>query len=616
GVAAIGSGGNYALSAARAGGVAFLTGQLPDQLATLVARFADGLGSSPPVVYDAQAALEGRAILSAANSAILGGAGVPYFDIAAADVVYAFESDFLATGLSPVAHNIAYGSMRSRPAGRGLMVSFEPRLSMTAASADRWVPIAPGTGGHVALALGRLLVAEGLVGNGAAPAFRRVFNGVDIEGIARLSGVDVDVLRRLAMHLGEARSAVAVPGGELGGHSNGLAAAKAVAALNGLLAEEAARPAAKSPPAVPQSRDLAGVPPGSYADVAALVDKMARGAVDALIIVGANPMYELPVALKFEAAMAKVPLVVSSAALMDDTARHADVVLPAATYLEAWGYEVVEPAVGGGAVGAQQPVVRIRDEARDVGDALLAMARAMGGDAARRMPWPNMVAFIQSRLTSLQSAGGNVTASDPGAFWAKWLQAGGWWRRAASAPRSSGDPAALRNLKVPEPQFDGPPGEYPLHLLPVASAAFGDGRHAGLPWLQELPDPTTSVTWSTWVELHPQTAGDLGVGDGDVVEVVSPHGSIQAAVYVYPGIRPDVVAVPVGQGHAGLGRWASGRGANVLAILSPKAVPGTGHHAWAGTRVRVVATGDRRPLARLESPVGVDRAQAEDRPIG
>jgi len=143
-----------------------------------------------------------------------------------------------------------------------------------------------------------------------------------------------------------------------------------------------------------------------------------------------------------------------------------------------------------------------------------------------------------------------------------------------------------------EPQFDGDAASYPFHFLPYESVAFGDGSSAHLPWLQELPDPLTSAMWSSWVELNPQTAAKLGVADGDVLEISSSQGSLRAPAMIFPGIAPDVVAMPVGQGHENFTRYASKRGANPIAILAAKTEPETGSLAWAATRVKVARVGD------------------------
>jgi anaerobic selenocysteine-containing dehydrogenase len=147
-------------------------------------------------------------------------------------------------------------------------------------------------------------------------------------------------------------------------------------------------------------------------------------------------------------------------------------------------------------------------------------------------------------------------------------------------------------MKYADPVFDGEASQYPFHFLPYVSQQFGDGSAAHLPWLQEMPDPLTSAMWSSWVEINPQTAERLHIAQGDVVEISSAHGAVRAPAMIFPGIAPDVIAMPVGQGHENFTRYASGRGANPIAILGPATEAVTGALAWAATRVKIARAGD------------------------
>jgi len=170
--------------------------------------------------------------------------------------------------------------------------------------------------------------------------------------------------------------------------------------------------------------------------------------------------------------------------------------------------------------------------------------------------------------------------------WEEIQQQGGWW---AESPMQPAAPRRTENRAraAAEPQFDGRVEEYPFHFLPYASQAFFDGSVAHLPWLQELPDVITTAMWSSWVEINPKTASSLGIAQGDAVEIKSSQGTLQAPALLSPGIAPDVVAMPVGQGHQTYTRYASGRGSNPLSILAAVTEQDTGAMAWAATRVRI-----------------------------
>jgi molybdopterin-containing oxidoreductase family iron-sulfur binding subunit len=79
-----------------------------------------------------------------------------------------------------------------------------------------------------------------------------------------------------------------------------------------------------------------------------------------------------------------------------------------------------------------------------------------------------------------------------------------------------------------------------------------------------------------------------------MVEVASSQGSVRAPVVITPGIAPDVVAMPVGQGHESYTRFASGRGSNPLSILAPSVEAETGALAWAATRVKLTRVAEGR----------------------
>ena len=99
-------------------------------------------------------------------------------------------------------------------------------------------------------------------------------------------------------------------------------------------------------------------------------------------------------------------------------------------------------------------------------------------------------------------------------------------------------------------------------------------------------------------------AHELGIENDDVVKIISEAGEVEAPVYVYPAIHPEVIAMPFGQGHTAYGRYAQGRGANPADLLGSH-FNEAGDLALAGMRVRVEKTGRKQILSRLESRIGV-----------
>jgi anaerobic selenocysteine-containing dehydrogenase len=191
-------------------------------------------------------------------------------------------------------------------------------------------------------------------------------------------------------------------------------------------------------------------------------------------------------------------------------------------------------------------------------------------------------------------------------LWARFQQYGGWWP--ATAPEPERLPlAAGRPIEVAPPALQDV-DEYPFSLYIYPSGLLSDGRGASQPWLQGSPDPMTTISWQTWIEMHPETAHELGVEDGDVVEVASPHGEIEALVYAYPAIRPDTVAIPLGQGHTDLGRYARDRGSNAMQLAGSATDASGSSLVWADIRVKVRPTGESADLALFEFKEGVIEA--------
>jgi hypothetical protein len=239
-------------------------------------------------------------------------------------------------------------------------------------------------------------------------------------------------------------------------------------------------------------------------------------------------------------------------------------------------------------------------------DVLLAAAQAVGGVLAESLPHEDEVAYIQSNLSELVGAdNAMIRAGDIQTFTAQFQQYGGWW--GAESGIESPTAVAYEFKDNLEPVYQGE-GEFFLH--PFVSPILAE-KGANKPWLQEIPDPNTTVMWNTWVEINPKTAEELGLHNNDIVKVFSETGEIEASIYIYPAIRPDTVAIPYGQGHTAYGRYAEGRGANPLDLLGLETNP-AGDLMYGATKVRIEKTGNTKLLARLESIRGVYGEEHEE----
>jgi anaerobic selenocysteine-containing dehydrogenase len=590
--------------------LAFLSRGHRSHRAALTDRFLAAFGAPGPITCE----LFTDDVLRRANELSFGRAQLPTFDLPNARYVLSFGADFLGTWNSPTSQGHGYGLMRQgRPGIRGMFAQVESRMSQTGANADQWLPVKPGSEGVLALGLAHVILAGKLrpasAGGRAGSLIEGWSSGLSDfapEQVERMTGVAAARIDRLARELAEISPSVALIGGPPLAQTNGLFNALAVNALNSLLGS-IERPGGMF--FTPQF-NLAAAAKGLVGSPAASppIDRLAAGILDGssvpqvVLLDGANPVFTSPRAWRVREALEKVPYIVSFGSFLDETAALSDLMLPDHSFLETWAEALPESGSMVAVASVAPPAMMPLHQTRATPDVLLDIGRRLAQPL--KLPWESFEALLTETFSALP------TTSQFDA-WTDAQEKGGWWGTLppALATTATADPQA-KPIAFTEPQFDGDAGQFPLHFLPYASSAFLDGSLAHLPWLQEMPDPLTSAMWSSWIEINPATAGKLGIRDGDIVEVTSAHGSLRTAAIVSPGIAPDLVAMPAGQGHQTFTRYASGRGENPMDLIAPLTETATGSLAWAATRVRVARVGD--PDGRLILFAGGSR-EHEDR---
>ncbi len=554
-----------------AGGYYLLTGSVGSSLSGLMSDFAGGTGGQV-VRYDPLA----EAPLREASRIVFGRDVIPWYDLEEARSLVSFGADFLESWLSPVRDGRGFARMSGvdEEGRKGHFAFVGSRLSLTGQNADEWLPIQPGTEALVALAMANV------VGGGPnAGPYRNIVAAYNPENVAGIVGIEAERIRELAERFAEGPSLALGPG--IAGLHRGATAANVAVAILNAVAGNVGRTVHYDAPQL-------DAPSAGFAPMQEAIEAMSGGDVGAVLVHGSNPAFALPASSGFREAFGSVPFKVSFASAMDETAAEADLILPDRHFLESWGDTSSRP----GQWAVQQPTMRPvpHFDSKQTGDVLLSVATQMGQDLGAE----TFYEYLRGRWTDLAATAG---AADADAFWRESLQAG----LAQVGTTPSGSPATLRQpdrgLAFDPPEFDGA-GE--LYLMVYPSSRYGDGAlNANRPWLQELPDPVSKITWHSWVEMHPSRAETLGVRDGDVVVVSTEHGSVEAPVWTYPGIREDVIALPMGGGHTSAGRFADGNGVNALDLLPSEAETLSGGLVHFVAKVDVVATGERRRLASI-----------------
>ena len=310
---------------------------------------------------------------------------LPAVDFANANYLLSFNANLFETFLSPVRNIHSYGHFRQgRPGVRGKFVQAEPRLSQTAACADEWLPIRPGTEGLLALAIAYVIVNEKMY-NAEFVAQNTVGFAEWSAGLANYApeaiAAQIDVpaasIQRVAREFAQRRPSVAV------GDGRDVASLTAIYALNALVGgfgrpggilfgtDELSGPTAASAASASRAPNASNVPIAPNApDILGLISAMSAGQIKALLVLDTNPLFTLPEAEKLSSVLANVPFIASFASFLDETSVMSDVILPSHVTLERWVDDTPEPGVGFPVRTLGQPVVQPRWDTRDPGDVL------------------------------------------------------------------------------------------------------------------------------------------------------------------------------------------------------------------------------------------------------
>ncbi len=572
-----------------AGRLAVVTGPVSGHLRVLLEGVVESLPGASHYAYDP---LSNRANRLASEAMF--GTPVPRLRLDQAQLIVSFGADFLDTWVSPVHFAGQYAAFRkaSDAKPRGVLVQIEPRMTLTGANADRWVPIRPGTEGVLALALAHaLLDASPATAHVVPDAIAAAARAVDPARVTAECGVPAPVFEKLVALLKGRTPSVVLSGPSAEGHAHGTGNAAAILALNWVLGNVGKTVQAPARLPFPQLAPLAG-------DSAALhrfADGLAAGSHQTVLFHEVNPLYTAPPSMQLAERLGKAQFRIACAQYLDETARACDLVLPMDSALEDWGTHVADYPGDAVELTLQQPLMErlYPDGTRSFGELLLSLLKARKPDAYKG--FPDYYAYLKSALTAHPDA---FVDAPKGVeeFWNAALAHGVLHIKAEPAPLAA--KLAAIGFAAAAPVAADP--AFPLRLAPAVRSGLRDGRHANLPWMQETPDSLSTVVWDSWAEFHPATAARLGIAEGDIVEVASAAGTLKVQAFLFPGLHPDVIGVPLGQGHTAMGRYADGRGVNPFAILAPVFDAGSGDLALYATAVKVARTGASQRVIKDE----------------
>ncbi len=476
-------------SEGQAHSVVFLTGRALGQMDGLLQRFCDAYGTPNRVTHNSISASATQLAhwLSQGQRDFLG------YDWEHTHYLLSFGVSLLEAWRPTVRNAKAYGYMRrGRAQERLRMVQVDTRYSITAAKADEWVPIRPGTDGALALGIAHVIISEDLYDE--AFVSERTFGFDDWTGedgaqhmgfktlvlrdytlsqVEAITGVPAETITRIAREFATTRPAVALGDRGISMWSNGLFNQMAVHALNALVGSVDASGGVLTQREVPflpwpelapdgvadEGRARTRIDYGGtrryplaqdvYQQLPESIAREDPYPVNALFLYYTNPLFSSPDVRRFHEAFEKVPFIVGFSPFLDDSTANADLILPDHSYLERLQDVTPPPGLGFPVVGLAQPVVAQLYDTRGTGDVLLEVARRLGEPVSQSFPWSSFAEVVQYRVAGLwYSETGDITTTEFAFFWEEFSRRSVW----SDAPYRLGDWG--RVLNTPSGKFE------------------------------------------------------------------------------------------------------------------------------------------------------------------
>lgn len=547
------------IAAALSGPVVILTSTITSPSSkAVVAQFLAKYPGSKHVTYDA---ISYSGILLA-NEATYGIRAIPSYKFDAAKAIVSIGADFLGTWLSPVEFAKQYATGKKLDEKNPEMskhIHFETVASLTGSNADEKYLHRPSETTAIAAAL---------------------LSAVNGQGTGNITDAKLKAgIEKAAKALNANKGAALVVAG-----SNDVNVQIIVNAINNAIGANGT---------TINFGETINTRQGVDADFAKLIDEMNAGAVNTLIVYGANPAYSWYDADKFKAALKKVKTTISFNGKVDETTELCKYALPDNHFLESWG----DAEAKSGYYSFLQPTIYPLFKTRQWQDSLL--------------KWSGATEDYLSFLKNFWAAKlGGV------AGWDKALQDGVLNPAAPVVKAANFNSAAVAGALAATGKKGGA-----VELVLYEKVGIGAGQGASNPWLQELPDPVTRATWDNYVIVSPALAKTLlGIdlskgGQADAYEVNPPkkvvkvtvgNKSIELPALIIPGTEANTIGIAVGYGRSeNIGKAAAGVGKNAFALASLS----NGTVNFINENVTITVTGEKYPVALTQTHSRYDTTQ-------
>lgn len=506
---------------------------------------------------------------------LMGGTGRVGYDFANSDFVLAIGANVLETWGTVVCNRRAWGD--ARPAGDKptMQLAFAgPVQNNTAAGADMWLPIKPGTEYCLLLGVIHQLMKEGRPCPAGHPeCLTKIAGAWTPEKVVAATGIPAAQFTALLDALKNAEAPLVIVGSDMdqGGGTAPVMLGLSLNVMLGRLNKKGgmiAVPTGK--PVVARAKDYESM---LWPDLVAHAEGVAAGKTPGskmLMFYEANPVYALP-GKGIEALFKKAAFSVSFSSFLDETAMHCDLVLPAALGLERYD-DVAYPFGYPSAIYALvQPAVEPLYEARPAGEVLIQTAAAMGMD----LGFEDVVAMLQAKAEAV------------GADWVE-LSNGNPSVKDLCLPvtlncTALGGKLGDALLKAPAALEKGQ-----LDVGFVHKLSLGTAETAIPPFNTKTITPDELTRNVLVARVNSATLKKIGLYEGNLVTLASKTGTVTARLKVFEGVTSDTVALTLGFGHTAFETFNGGKGMNVMTLVSVVEEPGTtGFAMWNSARVNV-----------------------------
>jgi MoCo/4Fe-4S cofactor protein with predicted Tat translocation signal len=469
----------------------------------IIRKFTENQPNTEWIQYDPVSA---SGILQA-NQKSFGSPFIPDYRFDKAKVVVSFGADFLGTWLSTVEYTKGYTAARQLQNGQKEMLrhyQFEAGMTLSGSNADVRFPIKPSEEGAIVLALYN--------------AIARIKSGSVVLGVQSL--VDVNDLAKDLLE--NEKQSIIISG------SNDVNIQLLVNGINQLLGNYGQTIGLENPLQTKQGIDQ---------NMDRLLGELKAGSVKALLVWGANPVYDHPHGKEFAAAIRKSELSISFSERPDETTALCQYILPETNFLESWND--LEPKAG--IYSLSQPTIAPIFNARAPQETLLKWA-------GTEQKYHNFIQnfWKETHFSKLKEI------TDFRLFWNTNLQKGVFETVQESKLNYSQEGIAQAASQI-KSSTSG------IEIALYETIALGNGKYANNPWLQELPDPVAKISWDNFAAVPVAYAEENGLKNEDVIRV----NGMELPVFVQPGQAKDTISVALGYGREIAGKVGDQTGTNL-----------------------------------------------------